>query len=174
VKTWIALLRGINVGGRTLPMQELRELLAELGCRDVKTYIQSGNVVFRSSSSSAAALEVRISRAVAARRGFAPRVLVLTRRELRAAAEGNPFAREAAATPTSVHVFFLAETPQQPDLAGLERVRAPSEAFALRDRTLYLHTPDGLGTSKLAERAERLLGVEATARNWRTVCALLD
>lgn len=171
---WVALLRGVNVvGANRLPMNDLATLLADSGCSDVRTYIQSGNVVFRSRLSVAGRVERRIAEAIGERHGFQPRVLALTLRELEKAAAGNPFP-QARRDPKSVHLFFLATPPKRPDLAGLEALRARSERFELKDRVLYLHTPDGFGTSKLAARAERLLGVAATARNWRTVSTLLD
>lgn len=174
MNTWIALFRGINVGGnKLLPMKQLAALLEKAGCRDVKTYIQSGNVVFRSPMTDAARMATRILSAVSAARGFEPRVLVLDRTELQRAMEANPF-RGATADPKSVHLFFLAERPKDPDIESLNAIKSESEAFALKGRIFYLHTPEGFGTSKLAERAERCLGVEATARNWRTVSAVFD
>lgn len=173
MSVWIALLRGINVGGRVLRMKDLVALLENEGFEDVKTYVQSGNAVFRSRSRSAATLSRRIASAVAARYGFEPQVMTLTAADLRAAAKGNPF-RDAEATPTRLHLYFLAAAPKKPDLEKLQTVARPSENFALRGAVFYLHTPEGYGTSKLAERAERVLGVPATARNWRTVEALLD
>jgi uncharacterized protein (DUF1697 family) len=73
-----------------------------------------------------------------------------------------------------VHLFFLAKSPKKPDTRGLDALRTATERFELKDRVFYLHTPDGFGKSKLAARAERLLGVDATARNWRTVTALIE
>lgn len=169
--TWIALLRGINIGGNhLLPMKQLTALLEQNDCRDVKTYIQSGNVVLRSPEADADALGQRITAAIAASHGFAPRVLLLSRDEFAAAAAANPFA--AVADPKTVHLFFLAA----PSTAAPAAFAAhtTSERHALHPRCFYLHTPDGFGKSKLAERAERLLGVPATARNLRTVGTLLD
>jgi uncharacterized protein (DUF1697 family) len=172
--TCIALLRGINVvGRRMLAMDDLRRAIEQCGGRDVRTYIQSGNVVFRSQTRVASRLETKIAGAIASRHGFEPHVVVLTSAELASAAAGNPFP-EANETPTSVHLFFLARRPPKPDLKSLEAIRAKSERFVLNGRIFYLHTPDGFGASKLAGRAERLLGVEATARNWRTVTTLLE
>lgn len=168
----VVLLRGINVGGRRLPMKDLQRMLEALGCRDVRTYIQSGNVVCRAATGGAK-LGERLAAAVDRSCGFAPRVIVLTRDELARAAAGNPYS-QAAANPATVHLFFLAGTPKRPDLAGLDALRSATEHFTLAGRVFYVHTPDGFGRSKLAERAERLLGVEATARNWRTVTALLE
>lgn len=172
--TYIALFRGINVtGNNMLPMPALRTLLEDHGCANVQTYIQSGNAIFRSSLSDTARLEKRLGAAIAKSHGFEPRVLVLTRQEIEKAARANPFP-EAVENPKSVHLFFLAEKPGKPDLQGLEAVKAGRERFALKGRVFYLHTPDGFGTSKLAGRAERLLGVAATARNWRTVTTLVE
>jgi uncharacterized protein (DUF1697 family) len=172
--TYIALFRGINVGGsHLLPMKDLKLLLEQNGCVDVQTYIQSGNVIFRSAVSDVDLLAKQVRAAVGRSHGFEPRLLVLTRSELERAAASNPFP-EAEETPKSVHLFFLADAPKKPDLKSLEDVKAKTERFALKGKVFYLHTPEGFGTSKLAQKAERLLGVEATARNWRTVATLLE
>lgn len=174
MKTWVALFRGINVtGNNMLPMERLKTLMEKNGCREVRTYIASGNVVFQSPLSNARSVEQRLMKAVERGHGFAPRVLALTRADLEKAAAGNPFP-EAQADHKSVHVFFLEAPPKKPDTNGLERLRAPSERFALKGRFFYLHTPEGFGTSKLAKGAERMLGVAATARNWRTVSTLVQ
>ena len=173
MKTWIALFRGINVvGNNRLPMKDLTRLLEKNACVDVKTYIQSGNVIFRSAAPDPSRLAKQLSAAVSARHGFEPHVLVLTPRELARAAAGNPYA-EAEEHPASVHLFFLAARPKKPDLESMAALQTSTERFALKGKVFYLHTPDGFGRSKLASRAERLLGVEATARNWRTVTTLV-
>jgi uncharacterized protein (DUF1697 family) len=174
MNTYIALFRGINVvGSNLLPMKELKLVLEKDGCVDVQTYIQSGNVIFRSAISDSARLAKRLTAAVARSHGIEPRVIVLTRGELESAAFGNPFP-EAGDNPKSLHLFFLADQPKRPDLKTFEAVKVKTERFQLKGRIFYLHTPDGFGTSKLAKRTERLLGVEATARNWRTVTTLLE
>jgi uncharacterized protein (DUF1697 family) len=174
MNTYIALFRGINVGGsHMLPMKELKAALEKNGCVDVHTYIQSGNVVFRTAMSDAARLAKRLAATISTSHGFEPRVFLLTRGELERVAASNPF-RQADENPKSVHVFFLAELPNKPDLKPLEAIKIQNERFELKGRIFYLYTPDGFGTSKLAARAERLLGVEATARNWRTVTTLLE
>ena len=171
MKTYIALFRGINVGGNhMLPMKELKVVLEKNGCVDVQTYIQSGNVILRTPSD-AAGLAKRLTAAVSKSHGFEPRVLLLTRAEMESAAAANPFP-EGADNPKSLHLFFLAEKPTKPDLKGIDAIKTKSERFELKDRVLYLFTPEGFGTSKLAGRIEKLLGVEATARNWRTVTTL--
>jgi uncharacterized protein (DUF1697 family) len=173
MKTYIALFRGINVGGHNmLPMKELKGVLEKGGCQDVRTYIQSGNVILTSSISDAAKLAKRLSALVSNSHGFEPRVMVLTRGELQRAASGNPFAG-AVENPAALHLFFLDAIPKNPDLKALEALKTKTEGFALKGAVFYLHTPDGLGISKLATRIERSLGVQGTARNWRTVTTLL-
>lgn len=170
--TYIALLRGINVGGTSLlPMKELVALLQDLGCRDVRTYIQSGNAVFTSHEPDAAHLAAAIGAEIKARRGFEPRVLLLTRAELEQAIAANPFPA-AESDPQSLHLGFLAAELASPDLAAIEKLRAASERWQLIGRVFYLHAPEGIGRSKLAAASERLLGVPLTDRNWRTVQAV--
>lgn len=172
--TWIVFLRGINVGGKNkLPMQALTADLEAIGCADVRTYIQSGNAVVRSSQRSAGRLRAAIAERLEAEHGFAPGVQVLTAAEFRAAIGANPFP-EAAPDPKSLHAYFLAKKPKAADLDGLARLQGATERFVVTDRVFYLHAPDGVGRSKLAASVERLLGVETTARNWRTVLALAD
>jgi uncharacterized protein (DUF1697 family) len=174
MKTYIALFRGINVGGNhLLPMKALKVLFEKNRCVDVQTYIQSGNVIFRSAPSDVSRIAKQLTGSVSRSHGFEPRVVVLTLGELENATAGNPFP-ESAKDPKSLHLFFLAEVPKRPDLKSFESLKTPTERFELKGTTLYLHTPDGFGRSKLAACAEKLLGVEATARNWRTVTTLLE
>ena len=174
MKTYVALFRGINVGGHhILPTKELTRLLEATACADVRTYIQSGNVVFRSPTSSTSRVAKDLTAAVAASHGFEPSVIVLTSSELEHAAAGNPY-QAAEADPKSLHLFFLAAEATNPDLESLDALKTKTERFTLKGKFFYLHAPDGFGTSRLAQRAERLLGVEATARNWRTVSTLVE
>ena len=169
MRTWIALFRGINVGGRNLlPMADLRSDLEALKLTNVRTYIQSGNVLFDAKTGSAPSLAKRIARTVEERHRFRPDVLVLDPDALRAAIAANPFP-EAVADPKTLHFLFLAEPASDPDTDALEAARAPSERYRLTDAVFYLHAPDGVGRSKLAANAERHLGVVATGRNYRTV-----
>lgn len=170
---WVALFRAVNIGGHNkLPMAGLARLLEDLGCRDVRTYVQSGNAVFRSDGD-AATLAGRIGAAVEQQHGFRPGVLLWGAGELERAVSGNPFP-EGDADPRSLHLFFLSERPLDPDLDALDRAKAASERFMLDGRTLYFHAPDGVGRSKFPARVEAALGVEATGRNWRTVRRLLE
>ncbi len=172
--TWIAFFRGINVGGNNmLPMKSLVALLQKLGLEEVRTYIQSGNVVFCSAGKNAQVIEKKIGSAVAKAHGFEPRVLVLSVKDLDKAIAANPFP-QATAEHKSLHLYFLSEPPSRPNLDALNSIKGTNEAFVITNTVFYLHAPDGIGKSKLAERAEKLLGVTATARNWRTVCKVRD
>ena len=172
MEPYIALFRGINVGGTgSLPMKELAAILQGLGCQDVRTYIQSGNAVFASAQQDSASLAAAIGAEIKQRHGFEPRVLLLKRAEFEQAIAANPFP-EAENDPQTLHLGFLASAPQKPDLQGIEKLRAASERCQLIGRLFYLYAPDGIGRSKLAANSERLLGVPMTDRNWRTVQAL--
>jgi len=172
--THIALLRGINVGGKNLlAMKDLARLLESLDLRKVRTYLQSGNVVFQSSTKSPATLSNKIAAAISESRGFKPHVLVFSAAQLENAITANPFP-EAEADPKTLHLFFLASLPTDPDLESLAKLKAPDERFHLTDHVFYLHAPSGIARSKLAAQAEKRLGVPATARNWRTVMKLMD
>lgn len=166
---WIVLLRGINVGGRNvLPMKELVDLLQELGCANIKTYIQSGNVVLCSSENSAAILKKRIEDAIASRFSLNPIVLLLSASQLVSAIAANPFP-EATKEPATLHFFFLSEFSAEYDEPLLQTMSAPNERFQLVGKVFYLLAPDGIGRSRLAANVEKKLGVTTTARNYRTV-----
>ena len=163
---FVALLRGINVGGKNiLPMGEFRELLAKLGCEDVATYIQSGNAVFRHQKTTAELSEL-ISEAVMFRFGLQVSVMVLTASEFAAIAAANPFAVDE---PKFLSVWFLRERAANANLQRMDEIACENEVFLLTDTAFYLCAPDGVGRSKLASNVERCLAVPATARNWRTV-----
>ena len=170
---YVALLRGINVGGKhSLPMQDLRDVLAALGCEDTKTYIQSGNAVFRSDDERGL-LSSNIEAAVAEKFGFAPKVLVLTIDDYQSILAANPFPK-AVDDAKSLHVSFLAEAPVDPDLKSLHTLKSPTENYELLANAFYLHAPDGIGRSKLAAKVEKCLGVPVTGRNWRTATKLAE
>lgn len=167
---WVALLRGVNVSGAgRLPMAEFRDMLEGMGLGAVRTYIQSGNVVFESDRP-AAELEAAIRDAVAGRFGFAPETFVLTPAELAAALTNHPF---GDADSKFVHVCFLRETPT-PDAAALRALALPGDGWHVGLRRFTLSTPGGYGTSKLAEKLPRLLPQPMTARNLRTLAALQE
>lgn len=174
MKTYIALFRGINVGGKNmLPMKELVAILEDLGSRNVKTYIQSGNAVFQSKEKDASRFSDKISREIKKRRGFEPHVLLLELDDIERVIKENPFP-EAEPEHKALHVGFLCSTPGNPNLKGLEPLKGDNERFQLIDNAFYLHAPEGLGRSKVAASAEKLLGVPMTSRNWRTVCKIRE
>jgi uncharacterized protein (DUF1697 family) len=172
MKTYIALIRGINVLGKnSLPMKDLVVLLEGVGARKIKTYIQSGNAVFQSTKKNAPQLSAQLTDQIKKRYGFSPHVFILGLDAIEKATTQNPFP-EAEKDPSSLHLGFLASTPKRPDLKKLDTLRKASEQFRLIDHIFYLHTPEGVGKSKLPASAEKLLGVPMTYRNWRTVCKI--
>jgi uncharacterized protein (DUF1697 family) len=162
--TYVALLRGINIGPRRrVAMADLRELLASLGYEDVQTYVQSGNAVFRSGSKpDVKRIEAELGQDIA--------VLIRTAKEMTAVVEGNPFLA-GGADPSHLHVTFLDGTPK----GSIEPPAGASEQIAIAGREAYLHFPDGYGRTKLTNAAfEKKLSVRATTRNWRTVTTLAE
>jgi uncharacterized protein (DUF1697 family) len=166
--THVALLRGINVGGRNkVAMADLREVVASLGHADVATYVQSGNVVFTADAPRAGAIEAALEE----RLGVTPAVVVLSREELEQVVAGNPWPDERDGK--RLHVVFSAGEPDAEVVAAaLEKVGGDDEAQIVGG-TLYLHTPNGLGRSKLAAELARRGPKDGTARNWTTVTKLL-
>ena len=170
----IALFRGVNVGGNNLlPMKELVAIMEGLGVQKIKTYIQSGNAVFQSTEKDLSQISRKITAEIKNRHGFEPHILLLELEEIKKAIEGNPFP-EAETDPGNLHLGFLASRAEYPDLEKLSLLQKERERFQLTDRVFYLHAPEGVGRSKLAARAEKLLGVPMTDRNWRTVCKIME
>jgi uncharacterized protein (DUF1697 family) len=173
--TFVALLRGVNVGGRNeVPMADLRSALSALGLGDVVTYIQSGNVVFRAPAPDPASLAVAIESCVEETFGLLARAVLRTRDELLTVVAANPFL-ERGADPSTFHVLFLDRTPAPSAVAELDPGRSPPDEYEVRGREIYLHLPNGMGRTKLSgDYFERRLGVAATARNWKTVLKLVE
>jgi len=172
MKTYIALFRGVNVGGKHfLSMPALVAILENLGIGDVKTYIQSGNAVFRSHAENVGLLSSLIVAEINKRHGFEPLLRVLELAELEQAVRANPFP-DAETQPNTLHLNFLLSAPAKTDLAALAAIQKDNERFSLIDQVFYLHAPEGIGRSKLAAQAEKRLGLAMTGRNWRTVCKL--
>jgi uncharacterized protein (DUF1697 family) len=169
VPTFVALLRGVNVGGRgKLPMAGLRSLFESLGHDDVRTYIQSGNVLFSAKGRvPAASLESAIARVF----GIETTVVLRTPAELARVLERNPF---PAADTTRLHVAFLARRPSAALLAKLDRERYRPEEFSVSGSDLYVHLPAGLGNARLPGYLDRRLEIPMTVRNWRTVTKLVE
>lgn len=170
---FVALYRGINVGGRnSVKMEALRGMHERLGHKDVSTYIQSGNVVF-----SARGQPAPIAKKIAARfeteMGFAARVIVVPASRWASLVAESPYAKFSDNNPKAVHAAICEGPPNTKGLEALLSKAGGTETFVVRGEVVYLHTPDGLGTSKFAVAMERASGVSMTARNWRTVESLL-
>lgn len=177
--THLALLRGVNVGGgNRVAMADLRRVVADLGHTDVATYIASGNVVFTSAANDPAEVADELAGAIAEHLDVTPDVVVVTRDEMAAVVAANPF--PDVDDPRHLHAIFVARELDDDDLAAVGSAqRGAADAGGVDEvrvvgRTMYLHTPDGLGRSKLAAQLTRGVGtVSGTARNWRTVVRLL-
>ncbi len=168
---YVALFRGINVGGKNiLPMKDLVGILEGIGCDNVRTYIQSGNAVFRAKGTNPKKIAEEISSRILESHGFQPKVLLMGAREFEDAVGHNPFETMEG---KSLHFFFLESTPVNADMDELVRVKSNTEEFTLDHNIFYLHAPDGIGRSKLAAKVEKALGVPATARNGNTVRKLI-
>ncbi|MER5769136.1 DUF1697 domain-containing protein [Streptomyces sp. NPDC001985] len=176
-KRYAALLRGINVGGhRKVPMAGLRSLLSDMGYADVATHLQSGNAFFSTPAADEDELAAALGRAIEEHFGFGVDCLVRDGDYLAAVAAGCPFPA-AGLEGRQLHVTFLSEDPAPDRLASLDAASFAPEAFRPGDRALYLHTPGGLGRSRLAEalaRPDLLRGIIATTRNWNTVTRLVE
>jgi uncharacterized protein (DUF1697 family) len=167
---YIALMRGVNVGGKNkLPMRDLAGVFEAAGCTDVQTFIQSGNVVFTATPTLAAAIPARIAKQVEAR--FAIRSPVITRsaKEFDRLINAMPYSGKAA-TDTFLHVAFLAAKPTRAGVARLDPNRSKGDAFKLIGREIYLSLPNGVARTKLTNAYfDATLGTVSTIRNWRTV-----
>ncbi len=169
--TFVALLRGINVGGKhKVLMADLRGVLAEAGATEIRSYIQSGNLVFSSKARSVPALEADLEQRIAAHAGFDVPVVVRTSTQLAAVCDSNPF---PTADTGALHVAFLKSAPPAGAFAALLARAAGAEDARVVGREVYLFLPDGMGRAKLPQSLA-LLKTPATVRNWRTVTKLLD
>jgi uncharacterized protein (DUF1697 family) len=174
MNTFISMLRGINVGARkTIRMAELKGLYEGLGLIAVKTYVQSGNVVFASPEADPAALADSIESQIAQTFDFAVSVFVRRPDEFAHILAANPFLSERNEDPARLHVTFLHHTPSGSELNGLPNPNAADDEFFLSGRDVYLFCPNGYGKTKLSNNFfERKFGQPATTRNWNTVNAL--
>ncbi|MEV6314338.1 DUF1697 domain-containing protein [Streptomyces sp. NPDC051776] len=172
--TYVALLRGINVGGqKKVPMADLRDLLTGLGHGGVRTLLQSGNAVFTSDERDTGRLVTGLEEAIAERFGFTVACLVLSAGELRAVAERNPFP-PSSIEPSKLFVTFLSGPVDPARLTHIGPQGYPPDELRVGERELFLRCPEGIGRSKLAEVLGRTdLGLTATVRNWNTVTKLL-
>ena len=171
----ICLLRGVNLGGHhKVSMEVLRTLCESLQCRDVQTYVQSGNVVFRTSERDSSVLGKKIENGIEKKFGFRSDVVVRTPSELRDVIARNPFKKRSGIEPGKLLVTFLAVDPGPEIRNAVMEIRANPEEVHLIGRELYIYYPDGQGRSKLWAKVDKALRNAGTARNWNTVTKLLE
>jgi uncharacterized protein (DUF1697 family) len=170
-QTYVSLLRGINVGGhKRIKMDQLRKSLETLGFEQVKTYIQSGNIVFRTEKASPKVLSSKIQEKILTDFGFPVSVVCRTAQELKAAVENNPFSKERGINLEKLHVMFLSATPTPAALKTLAGLTAAPEQSCCSGKEIYFYLPNGAGESILMKHPlDRILSVITTTRNWRTV-----
>lgn len=172
----VALIRGINVGGRNmLPMDTLRTLCQACGMHDPRTFIQSGNVVFRCEKSALAGAAAKLEAAIEKKRGFRPSVVVRSLADLRRVLDNCPFDDLESIDPARLLVMFLAGKPGAGASRSIAALKAEPQRIALAGREAYLYFPDGAGRAKTPMSAiEKAIGVPGTCRNWTTVRKLVE
>ena len=169
------MLRGINVAQKWIGMERLRATFETLGLSEIRTYVQSGNVVFQTKQGSLARLSKDITEQIRRDFDFDVPVLIRTLEEMEEIVASNPFVKDKEIDHSKLHVTFLAEAPATATVRGLEPLASKSERFRVLGREVYLYCPDGYGRTKLSNNAiERKLSLIGTTRNWRTVNALLE
>ena len=173
---YISLLRGINVRGqRRIRMEELRALYESLNFNNVRTYLQSGNVIFDSHKSSISGLTNTIETAIEQTFGFSVTTLIRTKKEFYNLIESNPFLDECNGDITKLHVTFLSDTPSSSSVIEIKEVDYGSDQLFISGKEIHLYCPNGYGRTKLSNNFfERKLGMSATTRNWKTVTTLFD
>jgi uncharacterized protein (DUF1697 family) len=169
---YIALLRGVNVGGNILKMERLRELCADLGAKDVRTYVQSGNVVF-AASGSASQWEAKLEKKLDGECRLPVSVIVRSGEEMRKVLAANPFLKEKGIDPKRLAVAFLRHAPDKATFAALGALDIGDERFHHAGREFYIHCPAGFADSKLYLMG-KVVKQRTTTRNWNTVTKLCE
>ena len=172
----ISLLRGVNVGGHNqIKMEALRTMCESLGLRGARTYIQSGNVVFRAAERDLERLSKRIQGGIERRFGVCPEVIVRTVLEMRGVVARNPFAKRRDIEPSKLLVTFLAREPGREAWERVLRLKAEPEEVRVEGREIYIYYANGMARPKVPwTTIEKMLGTPGTARNWNTVRKLLE
>jgi uncharacterized protein (DUF1697 family) len=174
--TYVAMHRGINVGsGKMVKMERLRASFEALGFGGVRTYVQSGNVIFESEQKSPAGLSKKSEEKIQRDFGFEVPVLVKTSKEIEQIVSDNLLVKEKGIDHSKLHVTFLSDASPKTAVKVLEPLASGRERFRILNREIYLYCHDGYGNTKLSNNAiEKKLSVVATTRNWRTVNTLLE
>lgn len=172
---YVALLRGVNVGGkRKLPMANLVRVFQDAGCTNVRTYIQSGNVVFESPSTTIESVSSSIEKELLRKMGFNVPIVIRTAAELAKVARSNPYL-SAGSDEKLLYVIFLANKPTRAQIGSLDPHRSPGDLFQVVGSEIYLHFPNGTARSKLTvDYFDGKLDTISTMRNWRTVLSLIE
>jgi uncharacterized protein (DUF1697 family) len=173
--TYLALLRGVNVGGKNkLPMKDLAAIFTKSGCSDVKTYIQSGNVIFSVAENLCAELPSKVGRLIEKQFGHNPPIVLRTLEQMAEVVRNNPFLKPGIGEKT-LHVAYLASKPSPQAIASLDPNRSPGDTFVVRGQEIYLHLTNGVADCKLTNAYfDSRLKTISTGRNWRTTCTLLE
>jgi len=177
MKTYIALLRGINVGGHNkIKMLELKQLFVDLGYFDIVTYIQSGNVIFNSKKLNIVEIEKSIIDAIEKQFGYSIKVLVLTKTELNTVFSSNPFILKYPKDISKLSVTLLNNEPELGEVVQIQNlVNSSDDTFEIINKSVYLYLPDGSRNTKLSNNLfEKKLKSSATSRNWRTITKLVE
>ena len=177
MRTFVSILRGINVSGqKKILMVDLKTLFESINLKEVITYIQSGNVIFKSSESlSDLGFAIKIEKAVYKKYGFEVPVIIRTKDEIQKIISTNPFLKEKNIDPRKLHITFLSEIPSAENVESIESIKYSPDRFIISGREIYLHIPVSYGETKLSNNFfEKKLKVRATTRNWNTVNKLLE
>lgn len=174
--TYISLLRGINVlGHNQIKMADLKALVEELGFDEVRTYIQSGNILFSAPKAPVDKISSRIVKAIHRAYGFKVSNFLITPTELKRVIDRNPFLKKRGLDRSKLHVTLLSSAPKKLDLNKISDLPRGDEAYQCLGTAIYLYCPHGYGRTKLSNNIlERLLGATCTTRNWRTICTLYE
>ena len=172
----ISMLRGVNVGGHNkIKMEALRALYESLKLRDAQTYVQSGNVIFRTDERDMSRLAKRIEDGIERKFGFRPDVILRTTAEMREVVARNPFAKRRGIEPGKLLVSFLASDPGEEAREKVRQMKGDPEELRIEGRELYIYFPNGIGRSKLPwARLEKTLKTPGTGRNWNSVTKMME
>jgi len=176
MKTYISILRGVNVGQRKVLMADLKALYEGLKFRDVITYIQSGNVIFKADTKlNDEALAAKIEETLLKKYSFEVPVIIRSAEEIAKIIKINPFLEDKKINPDRLHITFLAQVPEKAKVESLKDVDFPPDRFTIIGREVFIHCPESYGETKLSNKFfESKLKVSATTRNWKTVNKLLE
>jgi uncharacterized protein (DUF1697 family) len=173
---YIALLRGINVGGRnSIKTDDLKSIFENLNCKNILTYIQSGNIVFEMKSKNSIALQKKLSNTIQFQFGITVPVLIFALADFKKYITNNPFTNYLKTNPEFLHITFLNESPKTEDVLQVTKIKSDADEIKILESAVYLYCPNGYSHSKFTNAAiEKSLKTQATTRNWKSCLAILD